>query len=252
MLRSRSSRTAAFSLSPLLAGAALMVLAVAATPGSARAERDIPDGATVLSLSETATTVVAADRARATLAAEERGPDAVKVQGEINRKIEAALKVAREVSAVKVETGGYGVYPVDLEEGKARAWNGRQSIELDSGDMVALADLAGRLQAMGLVLQDLNTYVSDDRARAESDRLTLDAIRQIRARADLIGREIGTRTVKIRSIAPGGGPGNPQPIPFKVQRMEAMSASADMAAPSIELGERTLRLTVQAELLLEP
>ncbi|WP_298651418.1 SIMPL domain-containing protein [uncultured Tistrella sp.] len=229
---------------------ALLAALAAASPSPARAERDVPDAATVLTLSETATTTVAADRARATLAAEERGADAAKVQADINRKIEAALNLAREAAPVKVETGGYGVYPID-QEGQARVWNGRQTIELDSADMTALAELAGKLQAQGLVLQDLSTYVSEERARAESDKLTLEAIRQIRARADLIGKEIGTRTVKIRALSPGSGPGTPQPIPFKAMRMEAMAAS-DMAAPSIEPGERTLRLTVQAELLLEP
>src|SRR5262245_48756669 len=84
---------------------------------------------TKVRLVETAQRTVRQDRLRAILRAEVTGPDARRVQAEINRRMTAAVDRAKASTSIKVETGSYSLYE-ERPPNAALTWRGQQSLAL--------------------------------------------------------------------------------------------------------------------------
>ena len=94
-------------IAPLVA-----LMLIAAPPAGAQMmhEHHHPDTSlTRVRLVETAQRTVRQDRLRAILRAEVTGPDARRVQAEINRRMTAAVERAKAAASIKVETGSYSL-----------------------------------------------------------------------------------------------------------------------------------------------
>src|SRR2546428_196602 len=76
-----------------------------------------PDDVTILHLSESAQRVLRQDRLTIQMRAEITGPDATKVQAEINRRMTAALERARAAPSVRTDARGYWVQQERPEKG---------------------------------------------------------------------------------------------------------------------------------------
>jgi predicted secreted protein len=234
-------------MSRFLPALVLVLGLAAALPVRAEAPAERDAGLTVLHLSETGEKTIRRDRLHAALRAEASGPEARKVQAQINKQMAAALELARKVSSVKVETGGYSVWQEQPQKGPAR-WRGSQSLTLVGSDPSALLGLVGELQHAGLVVSSLEYQLAPETARAAEDSLTDDALMRLRVRAERIAKSLGMSVVRLRELrvgnAEGGRPRPPVP-------MRAM-ASKEYAPPVAEPGEATVTVTVEAEVLLGP
>ncbi len=129
---------------------ALAFTALCSATAQSLPPRPVPNGESVLHLSETVQRDVPRDLLRATLAAEVTDPDAGKVQSEINQRMSAAMTRIKQTSGVTVETGGYSVYRETPDKQPAR-WHGSQTVTLTSKDFATLLSLTGTLQQQGLV-----------------------------------------------------------------------------------------------------
>lgn len=231
-----------------LAWAAFLFLAA---PALAQTTVPLPspqEDATVLHLSEFAERVIKQDRIVVTLRAEAAGTEASRVQSEINRRMTAALERARNETAIRAETRGYWV----SQERPANApprWRGQQTLILTSLDTVATLALAGELQQGGLIMSGLNFELARETARAAEDELTAEAIKRLRERTERVALTMNLAVKNIRDLRVGQVGGQMPPRTMAFQRAEA----AGGAAPPVgEPGDTTVRVNVDAEVVLIP
>jgi uncharacterized protein len=228
----------------LHAAAALIALPAAPVLAAAPAPAAAP---TVLHLTQQAERRLARDRLHVEMRAEKTGGNPQAVEAAINALMAKALAEARGTAGVEVATGSYAVYrsaPAD----RPPQWTGQQSLTLTGGDFGLLLKLAGRLQAAGLVMSNLNYDVSPKTVRGAEDALTAEALAGLRRRAAAIAQQLHLTVVGYRDLTVGNAEteGGPRPL-FAMQ-----AKAAAMPAPVGAAGEATATVTVSAELLLAP
>ena len=212
--------------------------------GSAHALAQDPEQrVTVLHLSQTAERSVIRDLLRIELRVEETGTDARAVQAAINRRMAAALDRAHQVQGVRVETGSYTVGEERPPNGPTR-WRGSQSVILTGKDADSMLKLAGALQSDGLSTSSLTYEVAPETVRGAEEDLTAEALAALDHRAASVADRMHLAVVRFRDVRVGNAETGGRPVP----RFAAMA----MAAPVAEPGEATVRVTIEAELVLAP
>jgi len=196
---------------------------------------------TVLHLSQTAESSVLRDLLRIDLRVEETGADPLAIQTAINRRMAAALDRAHQMQGVQVETGSYSVGEERPQNGPSR-WHGTQSLVLRSKAADAALKLAGMLQSDGLLMSSMAYQASPETVRGAEEDLTAEALAALDRRAASIADRMHLAVLRYRDLHVGNAETEGRPIP--------RFAAAAMAAPVAEPGEATIRVTVEAELLL--
>jgi predicted secreted protein len=196
---------------------------------------------TVLHLSQTAERSVLRDLLRIELRVEETGADPLAIQSAINRRMAAALDRARQVQGVRVETGAYGVGEERPQSGPSR-WRGTQSVIMTSKAADAALKLAGMLQSDGLLMSSIAYEVSPETLRGAEEDLTAEGLAALDRRAGSIAERMHLALLRYRDLRVGNAETGGRPGP----RFAAMAAAAPVAEP----GEATIRVTIEAELLL--
>ena len=196
---------------------------------------------TVLHLTQTAERSVLRDLLRIDLRVEETGADPLAIQTAINRRMAAALDRAHQVQGVRVETGSYGVGEERPQSGPSR-WRGSQALILRSKAADAARKLAGALQSDGLLMSSMAYEASPETVRGADEDLTAEALAGLNRRAASIAEHMHLTVLRYRDLHVGNAETEGRPVP--------RFATAAMAAPVAEPGEATIRVTVEAELLL--
>jgi len=199
---------------------------------------------TVLHLSQTAERSVLRDLLRIDLRVEETGADPLAIQSSINRRMAAALDRAHQAQGVRVETGSYGVNEERPQTGPSR-WRGSQSLILRSKAADAALKLAGALQSSGLLMSSMAYETSPETVRGAEEDLTAEALAALDRRAASIAEHMHLAVLGYRDLHVGNAGTEGRPVP-------RFAAAAMAAAPVAEPGEATIRLTIEAELLLSP
>ena len=198
---------------------------------------------TVLHLSQTAERNVLRDLLRIELRVEETGADPLAIQSGINSRMAAALDRAHKIQGVRVETGSYSVGEERPQSGPSR-WRGTQSLILTGKDADAALKLAGALQSDGLLMSSLVYESSPEIVRGAEEDLTAEALAALDRRAASIADRMHLAVRGYRDVHVGNAETGGRPIP--------RFAAAAMAAPVAEPGEATIRVTIEAELMLAP
>ena len=205
---------------------------------------------TAIHLDQQAQKVVPRDRLQAELRVEASGPDSRSVQDEVNRRMGTALAKARKVSALTVQSGGYGVYREQpAKPGTAEIWHASQSLTLVSKDFDAVLKLSGELQNDGLAMSSLRFSLAPETLRGAQSELTAQALSGLRERANEIAGDLGMNVAQYKDITIGNaneGFDNRRPVMFA----KAAAAPMAVAPPDAEAGDSTISLNVQAEVIL--
>ena len=196
---------------------------------------------TVLHLTQTAERNATRDLLRIDLRVEETGADPLTIQSSINRHMATALDRAHQVQGVQVETGTYGVGEERPQTGPSR-WRGSQSLILRSKAGDAALKLAGALQSDGLLMSSMAYEASPEIVRGAEEDLTAEALAALDRRAASIADRMHLNVLRYRDLHVGNAETGGRPVP----RFAAMA----MAAPVAEPGDATIRVTIEAELLL--
>jgi predicted secreted protein len=208
----------------------------------------LPEGQTLITLTVTERTRVGQDTLSADLRIEIDHRDAAEVQNQINEAMAQALAITRDIDGIDVSTGYYGVYQFNRNPSGNRAdemWRGNQSITLQSRDSATLLELAGRLQAMGFLMNQLSYSLSTERADEVRDNLMEAALQRAQQKATRAAAALGKTNVDIASVdidSQSGGYAQPM-----MMRAVAADASMEMAAPSADAGETEVTLTVRVQ-----
>ena len=119
-----------------------------------------------------------------------------------------------------------------------------QSVILTGKDADSILKLAGALQSDGLSTSSLTYEVAPETVRGAEEDLTAEALAALDHRAASIADRMHLAVVRFRDVRVGNAETGGRPVP----RFTAMA----MAAPVAEPGEATVRVTIEAELLLAP
>jgi predicted secreted protein len=171
------------------------------------------------------------DLLNATLYVELEDASAAAVANTINRRINDALRIARDYKGVRVRSGNHQTYPVYSKTNTLQGWRGRGEIRIDSGDFEAASTLIGKLQAT-MQLGNVSFSVAPETRRSVESELITEAIAAFKARADIIKTALAGRAYKLQRLNVSSAYNAPQPR----LAMARAASSAEVAAPSLEGG----------------
>lgn len=207
----------------------------------------LPAGQTLITLSVTERISVEQDLIIASLRFEAEDSDALVVQNRINTGMARALQQARGVDEVSQSTGYYNVYQYERQPQGGRAeslWRGSQSLTLEGKDAQVLLALAGELQAMGFVMNQLSYQLSTERADEVRDSLMESAIARATEKAERATAALGKSRFDIAVLDVDTSSDYSAPV---MMRSMADSASLEIAPPSAEPGETEVTLNVRIQ-----
>lgn len=207
----------------------------------------LPEGQTLITLTVTEREKVAQDTLYASLRIESVNKDPKALQARINDAMQRALATAKQAQAVKVSTGSYTVYMDYLPQpaGSTKqetVWRGSQTIELESQDAQQLLQLAGNIQAMGFLMNNLSYGLSAEKADEVRDGLMERALQRAQEKADRAARALDKHEVSLSEVNVDSSMNYPQPVMMKSMRMAA--DGAEMASPNAEAGESEVMLNI--------
>lgn len=208
----------------------------------------LPEGQTLITLQVTERLSVAQDLLVANLRIEVEGRDAGEVQNDINSAMTRALEQANAISEVDTSTGQYNVYQINRQPDNNRPdimWRGSQTIRLQGFDAAILLDLAGSLQEMGFLTNQLSYQLSTAAADEVRDSLMEAAIAKGIERAERAAQALGKSSVDISAVDVDNSSQYAPPVMFRAASLAA--DSAERAAPVAEAGETEVVLTVRVQ-----
>jgi len=184
----------------------------------------------------------------ATLGVEEESGDAAGLAARVNQRMAAALALAKGEQRLLVSSGAYQTQPV-YDRSRIVRWRASQDLLIETAEVDVLAQMAGTLQAQGLLLRGVSFSVAPETRKRVEDELIVEALGLFRDRAGLIARGLGRRGWNLRSLALGES--GPPPTPFYQTRGMAMEAADASVAPAFESGRSTLRIEANASIEIE-
>lgn len=204
-------------------------------------------GETVARLSDSAQRTVVQDRLRAVLRVEVGDADPRQAQGEVNRRMAAAIAKTKDATGVTVETGRYHVYD-ERQPNRPRRWVGTQTLILIAAEATPVLALVGQLQADGLLVSSLSYELSPELRRRVERELIPDAVKRMREKIDVLAQAMDLKTVRYIEIKlrDGGGAQVMRAMPMMAQ------ASTERVAPppTAEPGEVTVSVHIEADVAL--
>ena len=215
------------------------------TPASAHQETDAQNQA---SFQVEVTREVANDWASARLAVVAEGDQPAAVADEVNRKMAAAIAIAKKVHEVEVKSGAYTTQPV-YKNSRIVRWRASQEMRLESEDVGRLSDLIGKLQEKSVLLSSMRFSVQGETQKALEDELIEEALAAFQARAKLIAKGLGAKSWSLMNLSVQSA-GNQRPPVYARADAEMMSLSK-AAAPAFEAGTSEVRVNVNGRIELD-
>ncbi len=223
---------------------------------------ELPEGQTALNISATERVEVDQDTLVASLRIQQELKDASEVQNVINTAMKKAVTLAKQYPTLKVETGQYYVSP-DYRQVKnpqtsettqeIEKWRGSQTLIIRSKNAEDTLKVAGEIQDMGFVMNNLGYELSADKYEETRDALMEETVAALRERAQRVAKALGKSSVDIVEINVDAQPLMPQPMYARAKGMEMMAMSADaMATPTAEAGTSDVSMTINARAILKP
>ncbi|MDT8427629.1 MAG: SIMPL domain-containing protein [Pseudomonadales bacterium] len=206
----------------------------------------LPEGQTLLSLTVTERVQVPQDTLQASLRIEVEDRDPQQVQNSINTSMEQALARVRDREGIEVSTGTYSVYQSGRGNVGGRPdirWRGAQTLTLESGDSAQVLALVADLQAMGLVMNQLHWFLSQDAADAARNSLLESALLRAREQAERAAQALGKSGVELAVVEIDTPMSATSPVMMRAMAADAM----EMSTPSAEAGTSEVSLSVKVQ-----
>lgn len=231
-----------FSMRPLLT---LPLLAGLAFAGPTVAE---PLNYNQVSLRAQVQQSVNNDTLTVTLFTEDQDKDPAKLANRITTRLNQGLETARKNANIRVSSGSRSSQPVYDEKRKnIIAWRERGEIRLEGTHFAEISTTMGHLLG-DLSLGGMQFSLSpDSRSNTENELIKL-AIEAFRERADIATQSLGGNDYRIVQLNLNTQFMTPRPY-MQSNRMMAMAADAEMAAPAVEGGEADV--SVSADGIIE-
>lgn len=202
----------------------------------------------VVSLSASASMEVPKDQLTIVFSTTREGPDAAQVQSQLKQALDAALAEARKAARpgqVDVQTGNFAIYPRHTAKGP-NGWTGTAELVVEGKDMVAISQLAGRIQTLTIARTGFGlSREARDKVDAE---VTAQAIAGFKAKAAEVARQFGFAGWALREVTVQGVD-QPPLMPVMRAQLARGPAVGDESLP-IEAGKATVSATVSGSVQL--
>jgi uncharacterized protein len=232
----------------------IAALALVALPAFAQLQAPpLPATGTLVLMTGSAELELANDEALASFFYEAQDADLTRAQSLVNKRVAdgtAALK--RADPEAKIETSGYGSYPV-YSTGAQRAivgWRVRQGVSLRTSNLTALPQTVAAAQPL-LAVAGIDFRLSKGAREKVESHLIQQATANLNARfaAAAQALNVPASRVRIEEVNFGAREGGPQPM---MMRSTAMAQEQAVPAPAFEAGRSIERLTVSGKARLLP
>lgn len=174
--------------------------------------------------------------------------DATRLATEINKALNAGVRLVHEFPGVKIESGQQSTWPVYDGKNKLTGWRTRAELRVESKDFDAAAKAIAKMQGT-MQMGNLGFVLSPDTADLIENRLIDDALKAFRTRADIVAKAMGAKGW--RPVNLNVGTGGRQP-PMPMYRMEAKVMAMADAVPEQDMagGNTTLTVTINGSVQL--
>ena len=197
---------------------------------------------------------VAEDWLQMRLSFRSTGSQADVLQRDINTELGAALKKANQVMAkaqaaggalaMRVRTGGSGVYPNYDKNGRIDRWAGPAELVLEGLDMASIQQVAANIAPFVLASSGFN--VSPAVKNKTESKLMLEAIPAFRAKAQAATKAFGYASFEVGQVSVSGNASvAPQvrSMARSAMQLDAM-VSAEHASLDVQPGWQSVNVTV--------
>jgi uncharacterized protein YggE len=226
---------------PSLVGA-IAAVALVGSGAHAQPQPSAPRDNIVVHLSAAGSVQTPPDLLVADLVAQATLPSAAAAQRRVNALMADGMGAAHDMPGIDARAIGYSV---GLTDDKRTAWTAQQTLELRGTDGPGLLDLAGKLQARGLVMASLDWQLSPALRRKAHDEATTEALKELMARVKAAAATLGLQVDHVQDVRLDGPNDQPRP-PFPMMAAGAMPAPQATAAPEEVTAE------VSADYVLKP
>lgn len=226
------------------AGALVWLLGAAPWAAQAQSASPVPPPQNLMSLQATATAEVTMDLLSIAFGTTKEGTDAAAVQSQVKQALDAALAEARKSAKpgqVEVRTGNFSMSPRYSPKGGINGWQGTASLVVEGRDMVAISQLAGRIQTLS-VTRVAYGLSRETREKVEAET-TAQAIARFRERALAQAQLFGFTGYSLREVQVNTeGAVLPGPVAMRA-RVAAAPMVAEEALP-VEAGKTSVSSSV--------
>jgi predicted secreted protein len=200
-----------------------------------------------VTVSASASTQVANDRAHAALRAEAEAPDVAAAARQVNATIARAVARVKSAPGMALQTSGYSTYAI-TEKGRTQRWRVVQYLNVDSENLEGLAALVSRLQAEdGLLVSGMSFALTREAREKAEYQLVREAVQSWQRRAGEAARALGFASWRAGHVTVSASePGRPVPM----MRMAAAAVAQD-APVSMEGGFTEVTVTVSGNAWLD-
>lgn len=227
-------------------GATSLLLAAGAAAAQTAIATPAPQN--VVSLTASASVEVPKDQISLVFSTSREGADANQVQAQLKQALDTALAEARKAARpgqVEVQTGNFSMFPRWSPKGGSNGWQGTAELVVEGKDIVAVSQLAGRIQTM-TVARTMFGLSREAREKVEAD-VTAQAIARFRARASEVAKQFGFGGWSLREVQVMND--TSVPTVGAAPMMRAQVAQAEAALP-VEAGKAQVTATVSGSVQL--
>lgn len=158
----------------------------------------LPEG-TVLNISATKTIEVENDLLTASLRFETEGKNPKDIQSKINEVMNKSIDTAKKYSKIMVSTEQYSVYQfyINKKDEQKVMWRGSQTIVVSGKSYDDILEITGKLQEMGLIVNNLSYTISNETREEIRDSLMESVIEKLMKKAQRASKAMGKENIKI-------------------------------------------------------
>lgn len=181
------------------------------------------------------------------------GKDLSDLNKTISERLNKAVGVVKEQSAVEIKGNSRNTTVRYAEDGKKNGWIARATLVLESKDFQALSNVMASLDGI-LAVEDVSAALSSEKLMGVENELTQEAIEKFKNKATLIQQSLQMKNYRIldleissaNELTPIRAYASPRMA--KVGILSAESAAADSAF--LENGKETVRVRANARIEL--
>lgn len=208
------------------------------------------DDLTIVTFQESVQREVLQDAFKATLRFEITGKDVVNLQNQVNIKMQAAVKIAKEAKELEVSTGNYSVNKKwNRELKKHDGYQAQQTLILDSKNKEILLKTAQKLQDLGLIMNNLQSYLTVEKRATYRNELIEEALNRVKSRSQVIAKNLEKSEINIAKI--NINPNNYRPYFARSVQTLSMSKDVEMAKPVLEPAKQDVSVNISVTVNLE-
>jgi len=205
---------------------------------------------TVVSLSATETLTVENDQLLVSYRIEAQGPDAAKLQKQVNdtnRRVQALLAQHPEI---KLQTTGRNLQDLThYDKAKMRqvrdGWRLVQNEQAITHLLASVPEWVDGIERAGAHLKGLSFRVSEKKTEATLEKLRMQAVQTFRMRAASMSKALDAPSFRILKLRTDS-----RMPPSPVMQRSLMAMSPAESTPSFNAGESRLSVTVSGDILL--